>query len=285
MENASKALYIAASVFVAVLILSLLVMTFTEMKNTQKEREKAIEEKNLAAFNAEYEAFNKRLMYGADIISCINKAISNNSDAERNNDPDLYINVQVKLINNLKEDFEILEVANNGRLKKIDTGKDNKEINWYIKNDSKNDKMSKIFPDIFTEIVDPITNTKTKELKILTSTNAGTILNDIGILVTGTPPYDTATYSVSITALSSARDYYKLLDTNGKPTRDSELYKLVKTQEEYRKYILSDNYCIQWSTVFKKFRKTTFKCVEVDYNEDTGKVNNLVFEEYIKKKK
>lgn len=74
MENASKALLIAGGIFLALLIVSVMMYmsnSITEIGEAQENRRAA---EQLAAFNAEYEAYNKKLMYGTDIITVINKA-------------------------------------------------------------------------------------------------------------------------------------------------------------------------------------------------------------------
>jgi len=74
MENASKALLIAAGMFFAMLILTMMMYMsgrITEIGEIQESKRAA---EQLAAFNAEYEAYNKKLMYGTDIVTIINKA-------------------------------------------------------------------------------------------------------------------------------------------------------------------------------------------------------------------
>lgn len=74
MENASKALLIAGGIFFAILILSTMMYmsnSITEIGKSQDEKKAA---EQLAAFNAEYEAYNKQLMYGTDIVTIVNKA-------------------------------------------------------------------------------------------------------------------------------------------------------------------------------------------------------------------
>lgn len=78
MENASKALMIAGGVLIAVLIISLVVFMFTSMSNMFKSEEDVKRTEELNAYNKEYESYNKKLLRGADIISLINKSISNN---------------------------------------------------------------------------------------------------------------------------------------------------------------------------------------------------------------
>lgn len=94
MENASKALLIAGGILLALMTLSLVVYmsgATSRMMEAQDEK-KAAEE--LAAFNMEYEAYNKRRMYGTDIITVVNKAINNNKSMRLNASTDpYYINI------------------------------------------------------------------------------------------------------------------------------------------------------------------------------------------------
>ena len=74
MENASKALLIAAGIFFSMLILTMIMYMsgkITEIGEVQESKRAA---EQLAAFNEEYEAYNKKLMYGTDVITVINKA-------------------------------------------------------------------------------------------------------------------------------------------------------------------------------------------------------------------
>ena len=78
MENMAKALYIAGGVLIAIIVLSALVIMWgnsSELFNTQ-EKVKATEQ--VQAFNTEYEAFNKKLLRGTEVISVINRVENNN---------------------------------------------------------------------------------------------------------------------------------------------------------------------------------------------------------------
>lgn len=79
MENASKALLIAGGILLTIIILSLIiyVATSTSRMVQAQEEKKATEE--IATFNKQYEAYNKKRMYGTDVITVIKKAIEYNS--------------------------------------------------------------------------------------------------------------------------------------------------------------------------------------------------------------
>ena len=73
MENASKALLIAGGVLIALIILTMFIVMYNNMANIQKEQEEQTRIEQIAAFNAEFEAYNKKVMYGTDVITLINK--------------------------------------------------------------------------------------------------------------------------------------------------------------------------------------------------------------------
>ena len=78
MENMTKALEIAASVLIGVLILSLLVFGYNqirEQKNIEQKNEKASQ---LSKFNINFESYAKDTVYGSEILSLANVVINYN---------------------------------------------------------------------------------------------------------------------------------------------------------------------------------------------------------------
>lgn len=102
MENASKALLIAGGVLIAILIVSVLVVTLNIVNSNQKTREKALATEQLAEFNQKYEAYNKKALRGTDIITLMKMAIENNNSASSDNP--YYINVIIDLGNKKIQD-------------------------------------------------------------------------------------------------------------------------------------------------------------------------------------
>lgn len=88
MENAAKALLIAGGILIAIILISMFLMMYNRMTSIKKTQEEKKEMEQLAAFNAQYEAFDKKIMYGVDVRTLVNKAEENN----RNN-PSETINV------------------------------------------------------------------------------------------------------------------------------------------------------------------------------------------------
>ena len=78
MENASKALLMAAGVLIAILVVALVVYAFNNMSNTMQNDLTAQQEKQLAEFNTEFASYDRDGLTGFDMISLVNKVIDYN---------------------------------------------------------------------------------------------------------------------------------------------------------------------------------------------------------------
>ncbi len=85
MENASKALIMAGEILIGILVIGVLVYGYTNIRSLKAEEQGEITTEQLAAFNREYESYNRKLIRGVDVISVINKAIDNNRKYEYEN--------------------------------------------------------------------------------------------------------------------------------------------------------------------------------------------------------
>ena len=78
MDNANRALLMAFGMILAVLILGAVSYVFSNLKVIPEGDDSAELVEQAAAFNLEYEVYDKKIMYGVDVISVLNKAKSNN---------------------------------------------------------------------------------------------------------------------------------------------------------------------------------------------------------------
>lgn len=69
MENASKALLIAGGVLIAIILIGLLLTGFTIIRSNENANVKALATKELKEFNQKFEAYNKKALYGTDVIT------------------------------------------------------------------------------------------------------------------------------------------------------------------------------------------------------------------------
>ncbi len=95
MENATKALTIAASVLIAVVILGALLLTFNSLSSYQNTNTKNTREAQVIEFNNQYEIFNRKEVRGSDLYSLLNKVVDYNrrksTDVDKEDDEGKYI--------------------------------------------------------------------------------------------------------------------------------------------------------------------------------------------------
>ena len=78
MENASKALIMAGSVLIALMIIGALILTFSNLTAYQETNTRSTRSTQMAEFNSQYETYNRKDVRGSDLYSLLNKAIDYN---------------------------------------------------------------------------------------------------------------------------------------------------------------------------------------------------------------
>lgn len=95
MENASKALLMAGSILISLVIIGALIFMFRNITGYQKTAGTVTEEKQIAEFNKEYTSFEKNL-YGSELLSLINKAVDYNTKNTADGYTPITITLEVK---------------------------------------------------------------------------------------------------------------------------------------------------------------------------------------------
>lgn len=78
MENASKALRIASGVLIALIIISSMLLVFNSLSDYQKVNSEVEKDKQVVAFNNQFETYNRTDVRGSDLISLANKVLDYN---------------------------------------------------------------------------------------------------------------------------------------------------------------------------------------------------------------
>lgn len=86
MENASKALLMAAGVLIALLTIGLLLFMFSSMSNTQKEGIQVARESQVIEFNNQFTSYLRDDIRGSDMISLMNRVADYNKRKGDNSD-------------------------------------------------------------------------------------------------------------------------------------------------------------------------------------------------------
>lgn len=100
MENASKALLMTGSILIGIILLSLAVYVYNIMTEAEKMKASTLTEEQLIKYNQEFLAYDKKLMYGTDVITVLNKAIDNNKRYAED-DESYFIDISFTLIDDV----------------------------------------------------------------------------------------------------------------------------------------------------------------------------------------
>lgn len=84
MENASKALIIAGSVLISMLVIAALIFTFSQVRNLRSQEQTAEETDEIAEYNNKFNKYASDSLYGVDLISLCNE-VSNYNKKESDN--------------------------------------------------------------------------------------------------------------------------------------------------------------------------------------------------------
>jgi len=249
MENASKALMMAGGVLIAIIIIGLLIMGFNTIRQYPIEQENVRKTQQTAAFNREFEAYNRDHVLGTEVITVMRKAIDNNKkyiiDPKVYNDEEKAYDIDVKFT--ITSDIEEYYVIYSPILNET-VGPDGKIVYSPSNSTETNNYLIKkwFYAGKNFSVLDIEADDRTNEDIRKFFLNDNREQEDI-----------TYTYE---------DDEFKDVKSK-KPKFFSNNPEITKL--EYIKKI----------TGFTQFKRKTFKCTGVEYNIETGRINLMTFEE------
>lgn len=243
MENATKALLIAAGIFFGLLILTLCIYMFSQISNyynqTNEEKLKA----EIVKFNSEYEKYASNDVRGTDLLSLINKVVDYNK-REATDSTQNYQRIEILVdIKGKEEQFKYTGIT---------SGIDYNNLIQNL-NNKLNDNNLYLISNAVKSIAGGY---KESQLRRLT-TNISNIF----------APYSyTDKLSNSYKSAEQKRNSLikDIIGTNYNDLSADEKKQLEKATLEYYQY--------------EQFKKAHFKCVSTKYNNDTGRIVYLGFE-------
>lgn len=292
MENAAKALEMAAGVMLGVILMALVAYFFTNISSFPENEEDIMSVEQLSKFNLEYEVYNKSKMYGVDVLSCLNKVVSNNEKyaqggaflggnaglADYKQRENYWINVKLKLKDNkLKEELEVYK--------------------WDIKNRevlqpdptdiSMNDPSFKKLYDAVTSVKKEANEAKlgTKFTALDENAIVKACYNEIDVFTDSkyvVDGYVTLTYKTSAVKngisdmnpqITNLLNSIQTLSGNqGSPNLTFVVRNTTKANYDKWTQVI-------WKTTLYDLKNRKFTCTDLTYNSATGRVNEIVFEE------
>lgn len=101
MENATKALLMAAGIFFGLLIITMVLFMHGQISNYYESKETNKQTEQLAAFNKQYSSYNRTDVRGSELLSLINKIIDFNISKE-DEEEEIHIEITIPNIDNAK---------------------------------------------------------------------------------------------------------------------------------------------------------------------------------------
>lgn len=80
MDNAAKAILISGGILLALMLISLMTVMFRNLNVMEQSKAERENVKDLQKWNSQWEAYNKQVMYGADVLTVVNKAAQVNHE-------------------------------------------------------------------------------------------------------------------------------------------------------------------------------------------------------------
>jgi len=243
MENASKALMIAGSVLIALIIIGALVLMFNQLSELEQTKVGIEEENKITEYSKKFEQFNKTI-YGSELLSLANLQ-------------DNYTRTQVNEKGYMKIDIKV-------KLKS--------SIESYINTDiSTNDKLYLNSGE--TDISNFVTSIIKRGSDGVTATSS--IESDINY-------YEKKTYkgkTVRQYSQMSNREIATIFDiaySSDEP--DYEIGDRLVTEKDTKKLMKDIENYKNISTTYVEFKNKRFKCTEVEYDQN-GRLNKMIFNE------
>ncbi len=274
MENAAKALEIAAGVLLAVLIMSLIAYFFSTVRLWPLEEDSMETAEQLAKFNLEYEVYDKKAMYGADVISCLTKAQSNNEKyvaggkylTGNKYGSTYWIDVSVVIKTPLEESLEVYyfdESTSGFNKQKMLLEGENLPTVAGVPADIKMGEVG----FVFNKKDGKLYSTFNEETLLKTQYKTVTSLTGIDCLATGSENHlHTGSENYEITPLQLIVSF---ASTNMKQTITNQ-----GNQDSLKQWSTAI-----WTSALYDFKTRKFKCEDITYSDITGRVNEIKFVE------
>ena len=126
MDNATKAILISGGILLALVTLSLMVAMFGNIQRMEEAKDSKEVQAEINNWNAEWEAYNKKVMYGSDVLTVVNKAAQVNHEFGDNSPyhVTIYVNgidMNTELVENKLSIFRCEEIHYNENTGYVDS--------------------------------------------------------------------------------------------------------------------------------------------------------------------
>lgn len=198
MENASKALIIAGSILIAVLVISLVVTFYGNIRNIVATKNKTDTEKEIAEYNKYYDAFDRNDVNGIELYSLINKVYDYNKTQADNEG---YVELELSVT----FDNSVVKGTYSGSPLKDIFDERQKKVNDYTNNQYKAgratiniSKVASMRSNVRTDYLDELNITLDTKISSLNNMTINDAINDYNKKKSELVILKSATFSASV---------------------------------------------------------------------------------------
>lgn len=253
MENASKALIMAGSVLIAIVIIGALVLMFNNLNNYQQVNTQGNRDTQVVEFNNQYETYHRKNVRGSDLYSLLNRVVDYNRRKSEvgtlNNDQGQYLAYEPMTIHytldGKQKDFTFdgtnqifISEYQNFTLEKANTNQFERQIKEKVNGVMDIAKNEKAMQNLASGISNLFDKSENDEKGILSAINLWN---------------------------ANVKSDYK---TDENKTM-LEQYKQINTDDNKEKV------CTYYE--FMQFKRARFDCTDVKYNNGTGRIMEMNF--------
>ena len=249
MENASRALIMAGSVLIALMIIGALMLMFGNLTSYQETDTQGTRSAQIAEFNQQFETYNRDNVRGSDLYSLLNKAIDYNrrqswegigESGEEIRYTPMEITFTVNPISELSAD------GNN----RLFTQKDGK----YTVGSNTN-----TFENYIKQTIDDLEDAYGQSSLTNLTTGMSKIFTDSGDPAVIVANFNAASTIVKIDSVDD------LKNKSESPTKKNQTTKTTIEEDVYTYY------------EYIQFKRAHFDCTDIEYDGNTGRVTRMEF--------
>lgn len=251
MENASKALIMAGSVLIALMIIGALILMFNSLSSYQDTNTQTAREAQIIEFNNQYETFNRNDVRGSDLYSLLNRVVDYN---------------RRKSTSGIGSNDEGADIAFEPMTISYDLKKKEKDLTW--------DKTNRLFDDNYRNFeLDGVTvnqfeidiKRKIEEAKkiAINENSMQNLASGIDKLFLKENPRDDDLWTAIKLWKANAKNTYEI--ENAKSYYESIINSRDNKEKIYTYY------------EYMQFKRAKFNCENTEYNPKTGRIIKMEF--------
>lgn len=259
MENATKALLIAASVFLTIMLISLVVVGYNRISEYYSNQSKLHVEEQANKFNKQFQGYNRQNVRGSELISFMNKVIDYNAGQSYEEGTNYErIKVTIEIDTDYLNDFMYGNYNGTNIIRS--------KITNITSDDANADKNLVAITNTPSDL---IKKAQQAQIENMTDSKLQKLTNEIYYILvdeTSIANYDSENRRIRKQLIKSI--------LNISINTDEEYYKtssVDSSKMEAIKEIVSQYY------QYTMFKRAYFECVEMKHNTETGRVNEMHF--------